>query len=230
MKHLLLPFLLLCLLWSFASAVACEVAEGSDPSASTAEKFFELEAAKAQLDFDALDHILLSEAILHATNEQRQGHGLSELEPLPELVSAACKHAKDMIEQDFFAHENPHAIDRRTPLDRVQNEGLQVGFVAENIAQTFGIQYESGEPVYPRQENGRTVFAREPGGEPIEVHDYASFARALLNSWMKSEGHRQNILSKAPSHLGAACVHEQDEAGIPTFTCVQLFFSPLPGH
>jgi uncharacterized protein YkwD len=111
------------------------------------------------------------------------------------------------------------------PLDRLENQDLEVGFVAENIAQTFALQYASGTPVYTRQENGETVFSREAGGEPLPPHTYHSFAADLLDQWMDSPGHRKNILAEEPRYLGAGCEHmEDDELEMPMLACVQLFF------
>lgn len=207
-------------------ATACEPAQRLQ--ADTPEAFTTLNASTQPIDSRTLDYPLLSEAIFHETNLRRQNNGLQTLDHLAELSQAACVHAQDMVEDDFFAHENPTEPQKATPLDRVESQGLEVGFVAENIAQTFLLQYESGASFYTRQENGETVFSQEPNGDPLLAHTYHSFAVDLLDQWMNSPGHRENILANEPRYLGAGCEYsEDDEVGMPTLTCVQLFFDQL---
>jgi uncharacterized protein YkwD len=184
----------------------------------------EREAFEEEIDPGDVDYLLMSEAVFHETNRRREEQGLEPLMPLPELERAACLHARDMVERDFFAHENPYDEARATPFDRVRLVGLEPRFVAENIATAFRLRYESGKPVYPREEDGETVFSYEPGGPAIEPHAYESFAEALLDGWMGSPGHRENILSEAPTFLGAACMRAEKERGMDVFYCVQVFF------
>jgi uncharacterized protein YkwD len=209
-------------------AKACQPAEALQ--ANSAEAFASLEAATASIDLTNIDYPLLAEAIFHETNLRRQEHGRQVMDHLIELDQAACVHAQDMAEGNFFAHRNPNDSEKETPLNRVENQGLEVGFVAENIAQAFALQYESGTPVYTRQEVGETIFSHEAGGGPLPPHTYQSFAADLLDQWMDSPGHRKNILAEEPSHLGAGCeLTKDDELGMPMLTCVQLFFTPLGG-
>ncbi len=208
------------------------VAEACEPAktlqADTSEAFTSLQAASAAIDVANVDYPLLAEAIFHETNLRRQENERQVLDHLTELDQASCVHARDMVEGNFFAHQNPNDPEKETPLDRVENQGLEVGFVAENIAQTFVLRYESGTPVYTRQEDGETVFSREAGGEPLPPHTYRSFATDLLDQWMASPGHRKNILAEEPGFLGAGCEYtEDDELGMPMLTCVQLFFDHL---
>jgi uncharacterized protein YkwD len=60
-------------------------------------------------------------------------------------------------------------------------------------------------------------------GEPMPPHTYSSFAQALLDDWMNSPGHRENILSDEAPYLGAACAYQDDDE-MPLYYCVQLFF------
>jgi uncharacterized protein YkwD len=218
---------LAALMLSLASvAKACEAVETLQ--ADSAEEFALLEAATAPIDFENVDYSLLAEAIFHETNLRRQGNERQALGHLIELDQAACVYAQDMVEGNFFAHRNPNDPEKETPFDRVESQGLEVGFVAENIAQTFALQYESGTSVYTRQENGETVFSREAGGEPLPPHTYQSFVTDLLDQWMDSPGHRRNTLAEEPRYLGAGCEDMEDgELGMPIFTCVQLFFDHL---
>ena len=219
---------LLIILMLGSAAYACEETHKIPPRAETATAFQELPAAQQPINFTDIDYALLGEAILHEANLRRAEHDLPPLGYLPELEQAACMHVQDMITLNFFAHENPHVPEHATPLDRVQLLGLEPRFVAENITQAFGIQYTEGEAIYPRKENGETILASEPGGEPIPPHTYLSFAQATLDGWMASPGHRENILSEHPTHLGAACEYtEEGKMNMPYFYCGQVFFTPM---
>ena len=53
------------------------------------------------------------------------------------------------------------------------------------------------------------------------------FAEALVDSWMKSPGHRKNILHGEVEYLGCACELPRNADAMQTFYCTQVFFLPL---
>lgn len=217
---------MLVMLWAaFGNVLACEVSAASNITlrAASAEAFADLKAAQRPIDLE--DDSLLTEAIFHETNKRRERQGLGAIEYLSDLNALACMHARAMIKKEFFGHINPYEQGQRTPQDRAQRIGLKPSFIAENIIQVPAIRYHSGEPVYIRQEAGKTLFSRKPKGPPIERHTYLSFAESVLDRWMKSPGHRKNILAKEPRFLGAACENKVNDIGMNEFYCVQLFFS-----
>jgi uncharacterized protein YkwD len=134
-------------------------------------------------------------------------------------------HANSMAEHEYVAHINPRKQERRTPADRVREVGLNIRFVAENVASHFGLQYEAGRTVYPQRREGEMEYFYKPGGKAIENHTYRSFAQSLVNQWMESPGHKKNILSEQPNFLGAGCsISKNEKPGMEKFYCVQLFF------
>lgn len=209
--------------WTAACQPAPESLRAGSPS-----EFEELEAARQTVELEAVDYGLLAEAVFHETNVRRAENGADSLVHMVALDRAACGHAEAMVELDFFSHRHPSDEDLATPAKRVRAQGLQFAFVAENIGQVFALRYQAGEPVHVRSEGERTVFSREPGGEPLEPRSYLATARTLLDSWMGSEGHRANILSQEPERFGSSCeLGRADELDMPMFHCVQLFFTPL---
>jgi uncharacterized protein YkwD len=52
------------------------------------------------------------------------------------------------------------------------------------------------------------------------------FAKALLDDWMSSPGHRENILHKSARYLGCACVPLLEDASMEKIYCTQVFFTP----
>lgn len=91
----------------------------------------------------------------------------------------------------------------------------------------FGRQYQSGEPFFSREENGKMIVSETHGGPPILAHTYLSFARSLVGSWMDSPDHRKNILAHDPQVLGAECLHTRGPDGMDLFYCAQVFFAPF---
>lgn len=100
------------------------------------------EAAGAQVDWDEKTRSVMITAqesefddwakqVLTLTNAERSKNGLSPLKWDSSLASLAEKHCKDMIERNFFSHNNP---DGETPFDRMKKAGILYMVAGENIA------------------------------------------------------------------------------------------------
>ncbi len=174
------------------------------------------------IDFDHVDIARIDAAVFFVTNEQRVKHRLSPVSYLPDLEAMAVMHSEDMYKKDFFSHENPYEKRKRTPEDRAKIAGILNPFIAENIAQVFGLQYTSDTDVTIR---GPGKFSYKPSGDLIPPHTYLSFADMLVNEWMNSPGHRKNILSKDAVQLGCGVYLYRDKKfnDMPTFKATQNF-------
>ncbi len=127
------------------------------------------------------------EPMLHERiNEIRQRQGLDSLSWDFELNIIAYAHSQDMAERDFFAHENPDGL---SPEDRAQAAG-------------FTCEIRVGSTIYSIGENLGKVSIYEgytynkATGEVIQ-YDYRTdveIADSVVSAWMKSPGHRKNIL------------------------------------
>jgi len=189
-------------------------------------EFLEFAPATRRIDFDDIDHGLLAAAVFHETNRVRAEQRLPALAFRPELENAARLQAEAMARMETVSHRHPDA-ELRELSDRLEHVGLQPAFAAENVAMSFGIEYEAGEQVFPRRENGERVFSSQPDGEPIPPHTYISYAEQLLQQWMNSPGHRENILREDPEELGSGHRHAVNEMGMDIFYSVQVFFTAL---
>lgn len=69
--------------------------------------------------------------VLELTNEERAKQGLSALVWNDELAAIAQAHCDDMVERNFFDHNNP---DGDSPFDRMKAAGISYKVAAENIA------------------------------------------------------------------------------------------------
>lgn len=146
--------------------------------------FRENELFHQSVDFDNLDYPRLNAAIFYVTNEIRAEHNLSELKHTVELEIAAWNHSKSMAEQEFFSHNNSYNSDRYSPSDRGELAGILNPSIAENIAMSS--------------------FYDET---------YLSMAENILDMWMDSEGHRDNILSENAIQLGTGAYDRGGQAG-----------------
>lgn len=110
------------------------------------------------------------------TNRERTRKNLPPLETDEVLQKIACRHSRDMLRQNFFRHENP---DGDGPSDRVAALHRRfVGDAAENIWGQSGRRHESG----------------------------LSLAVRIVEQWMDSPPHRENILRPAFTHVGICAV------------------------
>lgn len=75
----------------------------------------------AAMEMDAFDLI----------NDERATEGVEPLVMDADLRAVARAHSEDMVERDFFAHNNP---DGESPFDRIHAAGLEYSAAAENIA------------------------------------------------------------------------------------------------
>jgi len=174
------------------------------------------------LDFDTIDLPRLNALLFYMTNEIRAKHKLPVLEYAKELEDAASMHSRDMVMKDFFSHDNPFDREKKTPNDRALVTGIKNPFIAENIAEEFGLQYKSGSNVVVL---GKGRFSYEPEENLIPPKTYLMLAVSLLERWMNSPEHRKNILSPDALQIGCGTYFFTDSQfnDMPTFMATQNF-------
>jgi uncharacterized protein YkwD len=114
----------------------------------------------------------VEELIWRLTNEIRQRYGIPPLRQDDRLSALARAYSEDMLRRRFFSHSNPEGL---TAKDRVM-------------------------PFYPRPiyRLGENIWM----GSNFSAANSEALARSIVNSWMKSPGHRENILVVDFTHLG----------------------------
>lgn len=142
----------------------------------------------------------VGEMVFQYTNRERENEDLPSLRRDSVLTEAACEHSRDMIRRSFFRHENP---DGETPSDRVgKRHRRMIGESGENIVGQGGSELERGERL----------------------------ARQLVDQWMESPPHRENILRSKFTHVGV-CVVQADKTirATQVFARVRAYLkAPLP--
>lgn len=128
----------------------------------------------------------LAAAVHLRVNAERARAGLPPLAWQPGLVAAARGHSLDMAERDYFSHTAPDGgtfSSRYTAAGFICRVPLGPGRFAtggENIAQTHLFAGYSVD-----QDGTRT---------PIGWRTTAQIADRIVQGWMDSPGHRENIL------------------------------------
>ena len=131
--------------------------------------------------------------IFQYTNEERLANGVSQLSLNPCLSTTARDHSADMAANDFFSHDNLRGEDpseraarHGCPTTKPMGGGYWIG-VGENIGWTYNI-----------------------GSTSQDV------ARAMMDGWMNSPGHRQNILNPQYSSIGIGVAESSNGKYIST--------------
>ncbi|MFP4174458.1 MAG: CAP domain-containing protein [Halobacteriales archaeon] len=126
-------------------------------------------------DGETYDRGDIESAVVEHTNEERRTEGLDPLESSDRHVEVARSHSADMANNGYVGHVDS---DGRTFEERVEPRGCSS--VGENAAATF---YEVAV------RNARTNET-EMNTNPEEVADM------LVDDWMASPTHRENILGE----------------------------------
>lgn len=123
---------------------------------------------------DAASLAKLPNQIHSLVNEQRTQHGLKVLAVDSRVTRAAVLHTQNMARRGIVSH----VIDGKGPADRLRDQGASFS--------------ASGENIYIRscQTNGKPSW------------DAEGFARNAVTWWMKSPGHRANILKSDFNYTG----------------------------
>ena len=193
----------------------------------TTASFRKLPAANQVIDPEKVNKALLDAAVFHETNRRRAMEKLKPLRHHAKAREAAAIQSRSMAETGVVRHENPQP-NASVPSDRAQLAGLaRPAFLAENVASTFARRYRSGVKFYVREEDGREIYSAEPNGPPIPLHTYLTFATTLVDSWMVSLGHRNNIMAPEAEYLGCSCIRGEKRTAMDTYYCTQVFYRPL---
>lgn len=129
-----------------------------------------------------------SSIIFTLTNEARAADGAAPLEWDEDLAEIARTYADRMVEQKFFSHTDPDGHDQSY---RAQEAGYQTVKEIEG-GQRIGV---SENIAYM----GTGNVVRYGYVNPT---DPESIARAIMDGWMNSPGHRTNILDPLSDRIG----------------------------
>jgi len=198
-----------------------------DYYAYTTDNFRKQKIFQDTIKLENPDQKRLNAVLFYLTNEERKKRKLSELQYHPKLEQAASIHSTSMVENNFFSHINPRSKKLHDPNSRARFVGIENPFLAENIIETFVLEYQAGDNVYPGEKG---VFRYHPEEEPIKPRTYLRLGEVMLQAWMDSPDHRENILSKKAVQLGCgtAFYKMNDFNGMPAMAATQNFQLHVP--
>ena len=154
----------------------------------------------------SVDADLLDAAIFWFTNIERKKYNLKPFQFHSKLRQIAILHSKQMNRYNFFSHENPFDTRYKTLDDRiysVKDNNFQ-GFMSwgENIADVPVIK--ANETFTVENRNGiQRLFSMN--GKEIFPYSYYEYAKEVVDGWMNSPGHRENIVNSDFEYLGCGC-------------------------
>ncbi|MCW7480374.1 CAP domain-containing protein [Leptospira kanakyensis] len=190
----------------------------------TEDTFPSYAPANTNIDFAKVDYPLLNAAIFYVSSKERKNLGLRPFKYSEKCEQAAFGHAQDMVTYDFYSHTST-VNGKETLRDRLDLVGITDTYSAENIINSFGIQYQGGRAVFTPAQNGGAFFSYTKAGAPIPNHTYLSLAKAVVETWFNSPGHRKNILNPEFSYMGAGTSFYKDKKfyDIDKVKAVQVF-------
>lgn len=143
---------------------------------------------------ESIDTSAVESAILSYTNVERSKVGLNSLVWDDRLAVIAREHSKDMAENNYFSHTN---LRGENPTDRAIRNGYPIrknlggGWYSEGIGENIG-----------KMPTGQVI------GIGYVANDADSIARAQVDSWMESKGHRENILDSQYDRIGVGVAYD----------------------
>ncbi len=129
----------------------------------------------------------LESRVLREVNRVRRERGRLSLTPDTALATIARTHSEAMLARGFFAHRDP---DGRRGGDRARAAGYPFHAFGENI-----FRGRLADTVTEIRQGDRTTVS-------TLWHTPDTLARLVVEAWMESPGHRDNMLSTAFGNIG----------------------------
>ncbi len=168
-------------------------------------QFVQWEEVNRAIDYKKPDVNLLNAAIFYYTNQYRIRKGLPALEFHPSLRDAAVFHSHKMANENFYGHMNKKEREYRSCGDRAQHFGYPTPNVGENIAFQYFMNYKDGSKFWYKNVNGRLIYyygTSQQLKKPIRPLSYLEYANILVNQWIDSPPHEENMRNPYYKYMG----------------------------
>lgn len=140
------------------------------------------------------DITTIEQRIYTYTNQKRQQQGLPALQWDAALASIARGHSQDMATNNFFSHTNLRGQD---PTARAAAAGYAIRRDLGGNRYSIGIGENIG-----KMPTGNVI------GHGYVNNDPESIAQAMVQAWMESPGHRENILNTQYVRIGIGVAYD----------------------
>ena len=211
-----------CLLWSISAVtLAAAPARPRLPAGDLLPR----PELDARIEAAKFDRGLMATAIFDESNRVRRQLGLRAFLKEAKLDEAADLEAAVGRATQPPSHTNPFPK-IGTPLQRVEYVGLRPREVAENIALLSIYDIDSNIGVGVTVRNGQRQFVHPETLENLKTATYRGFAAKVVEAWMKSPGHRANLVNPNLHYLGCSVQPTLSIMHVDQLFCVQVFFTP----
>jgi uncharacterized protein YkwD len=140
------------------------------------------------------------ESRVHAlVNGERQSHKLPVLPSNEKLAEVARAHSRDMVRRNFFSHVNPDGQEPRQRTD----DAMCPRIVSENLYMT-------------------SLYSRVTITNGKESYDWKTpdaLGKEIVNGWMNSAGHRENIITSGYAITGIGVAITDDTLYVTQMFC-----------
>jgi len=177
-------------------------------------------AAQTVVPSTRINQSLLDHAIRAEVNFHRCRAGLKSLADAGGgVANQAKKHSSWMARTQQLTHRST-VSGSSTLKQRLKNSGVRFRTGAENIGMVH--RYRIDNQRFKIVNSNACQFTTR-GGKPLPAHSYASLARHAVNLWMKSSGHRKNILNRKVSKMSTAVAFDPNAQYCGRFWLTQDF-------
>jgi len=155
---------------------------------------------KPDIDFEAL-----AARVHELVNAERDLEKIAPLKLDDRLIELARSHSADMAVRDYVAHFTPEGL---SPTDRAKKAGFSC--TAQPFDNSFPL--DIGENIFMSYLY-TTYEIREVNDEEKRTYnwkDFETMAREIVDSWMHSAGHRENILTRDYRYAGIGMAADTD--------------------
>jgi len=125
--------------------------------------------------------------IAERVNAERARAGLPLLSSDPKLAEIARRHSQDMAARRYFDHVSP---DGKDP----ERRGLDAGYPCRKSHGTY-VTHGLGENLFQSAVFSSVTFG-SGGARTYQWMRADEIARQVVEGWMSSEGHRENVLKR----------------------------------
>ena len=169
-------------------------------------------AENAVISGESINTALVTRLVFQKTNQERVKAGMQPFQHLDTLEASATGHSTDMAQRNYFSHNSKGLLFHKSVSERTAAAGVGTRRVAENIAML---------PTFRQMQ----VFRRTDTGASrvtMDTNTYDQLATWAMEQWMKSPGHRQNILNPELRYLGVGTALGNRD-GVPYVYLTQNF-------
>jgi uncharacterized protein YkwD len=175
------------------------------------------------LSWEGFDPVRLSRSIFEETNRVRRTFNRKALKHNQRLDAAADLQSDTNALTGVTSHGNP-MVGLARPSDRVLASGLRPIAVWENAAATLVRRSSQGWKIRITVEPDGSRVRRDPvTGEEVPWPTYQKLAERIVQQYMGSPGHRENILLRDATHLGCGASLSRGPLGAEVLNSTQVF-------